>query len=127
MGNLMKIQDLGFTAEHVKALMDCTENPEGIIMNGKSFSVPINPPLTVTTNDVLELLESGTDVKLSVKETTIALPILESLKANGDEFTLRDVITKFKAVDELASFADLCESIFLADGAYSKFFTNSRA
>lgn len=44
-----------------------------------------------------------------------------------EEFTLRDVITKFKTVDELTSFADLCESVFLVGGDYSQIFNKSQA
>ncbi|WP_347364399.1 hypothetical protein [Vibrio vulnificus] len=98
-----------------------------ITLNPKEGSNTLNPVANVSVSEVIELLEIGTEQKLSAAETTIALPILESLKTSGVEFTLRDVITKFKAVDELASFADLCESIFLASGDYSKFFTKSQA
>lgn len=86
-----------------------------------------NPVASISISEVIQLLEIGTERKLSAAEKTIALPILDSLKASGEEFTLRDVITKFKAVHELASFADLCESIFLAGGDYSKFLTKSQA
>ncbi|EJL6709605.1 hypothetical protein NMS01_003108 [Vibrio cholerae] len=98
-----------------------------ITLNPKEGSNAFNPVANVSLSEVIELLEIGAEQKLSAAETTVALPILESLKTSGDEFTLRDVITKFKAVDELASFADLCESIFLAGGDYSKFFTKSQA
>lgn len=68
---------------------------------------------SVSLNEVLQLLEIGTERELSAAETAVALPILEGLKASGEEFTLREVIAQFKEVDALASFADLCESIFL--------------
>lgn len=98
-----------------------------ITLNPKEGSNTFNPVANVSLSEVIELLEIGAERKLSAAETTIALPILESLKANGKEFTLRDVITKFKAVDELRSFADLCESIFLASGDYSQLFDKSQA
>ncbi|NOH36875.1 hypothetical protein F0267_01380 [Vibrio coralliilyticus] len=98
-----------------------------ITLNPKEGSNTFNPVANVSLSEVIELLEIGTERKLSAAETTIALPILASLKANDEEFTLRDVITKFKAVDELTSFADLCESVFLAGGDYSQIFTKSQA
>lgn len=91
----MKIQDLGFTAEHVKALMDCTENPEGIIMNGKSFSVPINPPLTVTTEGKLDMVDMAKQRRFGVKPVTETQVSIEELHG-------RDVATL--NTDEKAAF-----------------------
>ncbi|WP_063664851.1 hypothetical protein [Aliivibrio fischeri] len=86
--------------------MKITFNPRG------SSNTP-NRIATVKTNEVLELLEYGTDLKLSARETAIALPILENIKLQGEEFTLRDIILKFKAVEELSDVASCCEKVFL--------------
>ncbi|CAK1929861.1 Phage tail assembly protein [Vibrio crassostreae] len=86
--------------------------------NPKETSNTFNPVANISVNEVVELLEVGTERRLSTEETALALPILESLKASGEEFTLRDLITEFKAVNELSSFADLAESLFLAGGNY---------
>lgn len=97
-----------------------------ITLNPKEGEITSNHVANVSVSEVIELLEIGSQRKLTAEETTIALPILESLKASGEEFTLREVITKFKAVDELTSFADLCESMF-GGGDYSQHFIKSQA
>lgn len=91
-----------------------------ITLNPRGESHSLNPVATVTASEVLELLEVGTEVKLSAGETVIALPIVQSLKQQGSEFTLREVILKFKAVEELANFASSCEKVFLTGGDYSR-------
>ncbi|KAB0482357.1 hypothetical protein F7Q91_02840 [Vibrio chagasii] len=98
-----------------------------ITLTPKEGSNTFNPVANVSLSEVIELLEIGTERKLTAAETTIALPILEGLKVSHEEFTLRDVITKFKTVNELTNFAELCESIFLTGGDYSQLLTTSQA
>lgn len=83
------------------------------------------PVATVNLNEVIALLEILTGRKFSDTEKTIALPIIENLKAGAAEITLHDVIDKFKKVDELASFAEQFESI-LGGGDYAKFFNKNQ-
>ena len=92
-----------------------------------SKGVKFNPVANVSISEVIELLEIGSERKLSAAEAAVAMPILESLKANGEEFTLRQVITKFKEFEALVSFANVCESVFLTGGDYSQLFTKSQA
>ncbi len=93
-----------------------------ITLNPRGESNSLNPVATVTASEVLELMEMGVEVKLSAGETAIALPIVQSLKQQDSEFTLREVILNFKAVEELANFASCCEKVFLAGGDYSRIF-----
>ncbi len=83
--------------------------------------------LQVKLCDVFELLNNVTEHKLTAEETAAALPILEGLRASGAKFTLREVIAKFQDVDELSSFASLCDSHLLVGGDYSQYFTNNKA
>jgi hypothetical protein len=98
-----------------------------ITLNPKEGSNTFNPIADVSKKEVIELLEIGTECKLSAAETAVALPILDSLKNSDSEFTLRDLVVKFKAVPELAHFANVCERTFLIGGDYSQIFDKSNS
>jgi hypothetical protein len=98
-----------------------------ITLNPKEGADTFNPVASVSQTEVIELLEISTECKLSSAETALALPILESLKNSDSEFTLRDVVVKFKAVPELAHFANVCETTFLVGGDYSQIFDKSNS
>jgi hypothetical protein len=50
-----------------------------ITLNPQEGSDTFNPVASVSQTEVIELLEIGTECKLSTAEIAVALPILESL------------------------------------------------
>lgn len=102
-----------------------TGSKESIVRGSKAIA--LNSVNFMTASETIKVLELGCCIELSAAETAVALPILESLKANGDELTLRDVVVKFKAVPELAHFANVCEKTFLVGADYSQIFDKSNS
>lgn len=50
-----------------------------ITLNPKEGSNAFNPVANVSVSEVIELLEIGTEQKLSAAETTVALPICNTM------------------------------------------------
>lgn len=88
-------------------------------------SETLNPVAHVSIKEVVELLEIGSDTKLSDAENTFVLPLIQALRDNTAEtMTLLDVVNELSKYEQLKPFAKSCQRAFLPQGNYGHIFNN---